>query len=233
MEEVCVKIIDGVYLGSYKTAMSLTTIQANKISHILCVGNEMENINKSNNQLSFMKLEVEDTEEENILFNFSNTFAFIEEGRTKSGVLIHCYGGISRSPTITMAYLMKKFNYPFDEAYNKVLMLKSDINPNPGFLEKLQNFEKIVNKPVENYYKCGVCRKTLFDDSNIDYLHEYTPKTNYSYKRFKKSFVNTNECSSYFLNNLDFINPNNEKGGKIMCPTPNVIFKLIYSVKIK
>lgn len=69
----------------------------------------------------------------------------------------------------------------------------------------------------------SICRKTLFDDSNIDLDHEFTPKKNYSYKRYKKSFVNTNECTSYFLNHFDNINMNDEKGGKISCPNAHVI----------
>lgn len=229
MEEICVKIVDGVYLGSYKTSMSRTTLSARNISHILCVGSEMENILRED--YKFMKLDVTDTEDENILFNFESVFNFIEDGKSQGGVLIHCYGGISRSPTIVIAYLMKKNMISFEQAFNTVKELKSDINPNEGFLQKLQIFEKIVNKPIEFYYKCSMCRKTLFDDSNIDFIHEFSPQTKFSYKRYKKSFVNNQQgCSSFFLNSLAFLNT--DLGGKIMCPGKNVYF--IYdSAKIK
>jgi hypothetical protein len=43
MEEVCIKITDGVFIGNYKTSMSKTTLSNNNITHILCVGHEMEN----------------------------------------------------------------------------------------------------------------------------------------------------------------------------------------------
>lgn len=220
MEEICVKILDGVYIGSYKTAMSKTTLTSNGITHILCVGTEMENIYKADYR--FMKLDVSDTEDENILFNFDSIFSFIEDGRETGGILIHCYGGISRSPTITIAYLIKKMKMTFEDAFNMVKAIKSDINPNEGFIEKLQTFEKIANREVENVYKCSICRKTLFDDSNIDFQHIHTPKKNYSYKRYKKSFVNTNDCTSYFLNSANFVDMTDEVGGKIMCPGKNV-----------
>ena len=221
MEEICVKIIDGVFLGSYKTSMSKTTLSANNISYVLCVGNEMETIFKDG--YKYMKLDVTDTEDENILFNFESVYNFIEEGKSQGGVLIHCYGGISRSPTIAIAYLMKKYQMTFEQAFNTVKELKSDINPNDGFIQKLQIFEKLLNKPIEFYYKCSVCRKTLFDDSNIDFIHEFSPQSKFSYKRYKKSFVNKDEgCSSFFLNSLSFLNT--DFGGKIMCPGKNVIY---------
>jgi hypothetical protein len=222
MEEICVKIIDGVYLGTYKTAMSKTTLANNKICHVLCVGAEMENIFK--NDYNFMKLDVSDAEDENILFNFDAVYSFIEEGREKSGILIHCYGGISRSPTITIAYLIKKLNINLEEAVKFLRSLKPDINPNNGFMERLETFEKNHNRVIEYVYKCSICRKTLFDDSNIDFEHEFSPKKNYSYKRYKKSFVSTDQCASYFLNSLSFLNMNNEIGEKIMCPHKNVNF---------
>jgi protein-tyrosine phosphatase len=226
MEEICVKVLEKLYIGSYKTAMSKTTLKSNKITHILCVGNEMENLHKPN-EFKFMKLQVDDSEDENILFNFESVFNFIEEGREKGGVLIHCYGGISRSPTITAAYIMKKYNKSYEETLKMLTELKPDINPNEGFRNKLEFFEKIVNKPIENFYKCSICRKTLFDDSNIDLEHEFTPKKNYSYKRFKKSFVNTNDCAAYFLNSLSFVDSTNEYGEKLNCPNKNVR-KLIF-----
>jgi protein-tyrosine phosphatase len=184
MEEICIKILDNIYIGTYKTSMSKTTLNNNNIKSILCVGNDMQNIFA--NEYNYMKLEIEDRIDENILFNFEGVYSFIEESLTKGGILIHCRGGISRSPTIILAYLMKKNKIPFEEAYKYLYELKSDINPNEGFLEQLKLFEKQVNKIVENVYKCNICRKTIFDDSFIDLTHEFTPKTNYSYKRYKK-----------------------------------------------
>ena len=79
----------------------------------------------------------------------------------------------------------------------------------------------ILKKPKIKF-KCSICRKNLFDDTSLNLEHEFTPKKNYSYKRYKKSFVNTNECSSYFLDHASFVNLDDEIGGKINCPHPNV-----------
>lgn len=152
MEEICVKIIDGLYLGNYKTSMSKTTLTNKNISHILCVGHEMAKFVDDNYQ--YMKLEVEDDEDEDILTNFDDTFNFIEEGINKGGVLVHCFGGISRSSTIIIAYLIKKNKMSYLQAYEIVKTLKSDIKPNEGFVEKLKIFDKVTNRTVEFIYKC-------------------------------------------------------------------------------
>lgn len=159
MEEICVKILDGLYIGTYKTSMSKTTLNSNSITHILCIGHEMESILKDVKKIliqdyKFMKIEVEDIEDENILFNFNSIYDFIEEGLLNGRVLVHCYGGISRSPTIVIAYLIRKNKLSFEDAFNFVKNLKPDINPNEGFMMKLKLFDKTENKVIDNVYKC-------------------------------------------------------------------------------
>ena len=45
--------------------------------------------------------------------------------------------GVSRSPTIVIAYLIKKFNMSFNTAYRIVLQHRSIIKPNYGFRRQL------------------------------------------------------------------------------------------------
>ncbi|RTG81648.1 uncharacterized protein DC041_0001868 [Schistosoma bovis] len=51
----------------------------------------------------------------NDCFNFLNIVK-----QTKGCCFIHCEAGISRSPSIIIAYLMKFYNYSYDNAYNLV-----------------------------------------------------------------------------------------------------------------
>ncbi len=218
--EICVKITDKIYLGNYKTSISKVTLNHHKITHILCVANEIKPL--FIDSYNTMKLDVTDTEDEDILSQFDSVINFIDSAIENGSILIHCYGGISRSPTIIIAYLIKKHNKTFEHAFNLLKELKPDIEPNEGFIEKLKLLDKMNNRLLEFTYKCTVCRRTLFDDTDINFQHEYTPKKNYSYKRFKKSFVNTSECSSYFLNTLEFLDTEDDIGGKINCPGKNV-----------
>jgi hypothetical protein len=85
MEELCIKILDGLFIGDYKTSMSKTTLGNNNITSILCVGNDMQNIFES--EFNYLRMEVEDVDNENILFNFDNVYNFIEEGRKRGGIV--------------------------------------------------------------------------------------------------------------------------------------------------
>lgn len=68
---------------------------------------------------------------------------FSDEGRSKEeGVLVHCLAGISRSVTITMAYLMFKMGLSLNEAYDLVRSRKSNISPNFHFMGQLLDFER-------------------------------------------------------------------------------------------
>lgn len=72
-----------------------------------------------------------------------NFFLFADEARSnQKGVLVHCLAGVSRSVTITVAYLMYKMSLSLNDAFNLVRSRKSNIAPNFHFMEQLYNFER-------------------------------------------------------------------------------------------
>lgn len=75
---------------------------------------------------------------------------FIESGKRENGkVLIHCEKGISRSSTITIAYLIWKKKMTQQNAFTLVKKRRSIIDPNFGFLVQLANFYKRLYAPDE------------------------------------------------------------------------------------
>ena len=74
---------------------------------------------------------------------FDEAFGFIDLARaSRSGVLIHCHAGVSRSPTIAVAYLMKRYPVAMAEAYKFVKARRSIISPNLNFMGQLYEYEQ-------------------------------------------------------------------------------------------
>lgn len=82
---------------------------------------------------------------------FDDSFEFIEHTETR--ILIQCNKGHSRSPTLVIAYLMKKFEISYSIAYKYVKLKRPYIRPNREFLNQLRKYETKLNNhanPVGN-----------------------------------------------------------------------------------
>lgn len=64
--------------------------------------------------------------------------------RTGGKILVHCEAGISRSPTICMAYLMKTKKLCLEEAFDYIKQRRSLISPNFGFMGQLLQYESEI-----------------------------------------------------------------------------------------
>lgn len=66
-----------------------------------------------------------------------------EEARSNNAaVLVHCLAGVSRSVTVTLAYLMKTRTLSLNDAFTLVRDRKPDVAPNFHFMEQLHSFER-------------------------------------------------------------------------------------------
>ncbi|ESO11289.1 hypothetical protein HELRODRAFT_91497, partial [Helobdella robusta] len=65
-----------------------------------------------------------------------------ESTRQSGGkVLVHCQAGVSRSPTICLAYLIRVFRLNLDSAFTFLKSRRPIINPNLNFMTQLVEFE--------------------------------------------------------------------------------------------
>ena len=162
-KETIILVVEKLFLGNLEAAKNTELLKSFGVTHILCVGKELEPNQVSlifNNHKNFvtLKINVLDDCSENILIGFEKIYEFIEDGMREGNVFIHCRGGHSRSPSITIAFLMKKYSWKFLKAYQYLKEKKKDITPNSGFIEFLKSSdviieEKIKQTKITEYYK--------------------------------------------------------------------------------
>ena len=67
-----------------------------------------------------------------------------------TNILVHCSAGISRSPTLVLAYMIKRHHLTLDEAFDKMRQLRPIVDPNVSFILQLRDWEKSLLTSTES-----------------------------------------------------------------------------------
>jgi protein-tyrosine phosphatase len=133
-----IKIIDNLYLGNF-TAAIYDNLKKNNIAAVVCLSNDSHLYPKE------VKLFHIDDISDNLdpdsfdIEKLQNAISFIEQEINKHhAVLVHCMAGISRSPTVIIAYLIKAKGCTVSEACNFVKSKANHINPT--FMDLLEQY---------------------------------------------------------------------------------------------
>lgn len=150
-----VQIVPFLFLGNEENSLDLDSLERHNIRYVLNVTHNLANAFEGHG-LKYMKIPIEDHWSQNLASFFPQAIAFIDEARQKRvGVLVHCLAGVSRSVTVTLAYLMQKHKLPLNEAYDLVKKRKANIAPNFNFLGQLLDFEQLLD--LRPQPQCGCC----------------------------------------------------------------------------
>lgn len=88
---------------------------------------------------NYQQLIVSDSNLQNLIQYFPSTSEYIRNVLANNGkVVVCCNGGMSRSPTFVIAYVMETFNIDASQAYHFVQSKRLCINPNDGFKSQLK-----------------------------------------------------------------------------------------------
>mmetsp|Transcript_89217 Transcript_89217/g.133749 ORF Transcript_89217/g.133749 Transcript_89217/m.133749 type:complete len:375 (+) Transcript_89217:15-1139(+) len=109
------------------------------VKHIINVSN----IDRTREGFKCTFIFANDDQNETISRLFHQVANLIEESEKKgAGVFIHCQRGLSRSPTLIMAYLMIKKNFSLREAFELVRQKRPNIGPRSNFMTELCKLER-------------------------------------------------------------------------------------------
>ncbi|XP_041711868.1 dual specificity protein phosphatase 7 [Coregonus clupeaformis] len=140
-----VQILPYLYLGCAKDSTNLDVLGQHNIKYILNVTPNLPNMFEHDGLFTYKQIPISDHWSQNLSQFFPEAISFIDEARSKQcGVLVHCLAGISRSVTVTVAYLMQRLNLSLNDAYDFVKRKKSNISPNFNFMGQLLDFERTL-----------------------------------------------------------------------------------------
>jgi len=133
-------VVDSVlYQGRGDQARNEVIMTTLGITHVV---NISEHSNTFPQKIKYLRLPLDDMVSTNLAQHFHETCQFITDALDNHGrVLVHCNLGISRSSTITLAYLMKSRKWSLLHAYKFLKGIRIAASPNSGFLRQLSDWE--------------------------------------------------------------------------------------------
>lgn len=138
MHLVCKEL--NLWLSGMIPANNVQLLKQNNIKYVLSLGVTVENQDPS---IEYLHLGLPDHPTFNMLTSLPECFFFMDQAtKNGDGLLVHCHLGQSRSPTVTLSYMMHKLQLDLDEAWYRVESQRRSIWPNIGFKIQLRCYER-------------------------------------------------------------------------------------------
>ncbi|GBP92245.1 Dual specificity protein phosphatase 9 [Eumeta japonica] len=139
-----VEILPNLFLGNSTNSEDCDALARHNIKYVLNVTPDLPNTFESaGGGIHYLKIPIADHWSQNLAVHFPQAIRFIDEAMSaRVGVLVHCVAGVSRSVTVTLAYLMQRHRLSLCDAFELVRARKTDIAPNFHFMRQLHSFER-------------------------------------------------------------------------------------------
>ncbi|XP_014242686.1 dual specificity protein phosphatase 10 isoform X2 [Cimex lectularius] len=143
------RVLPFLYVGNARDARDIQLMKDLGVTKVLNV-TQAGVPSQEASGIAYRQLPASDSTQQNIKQYFEEAFSFIEDARKSNGsVLVHCQAGVSRSPTIAIAYIMKHRGVSMVEAYKLVKTARSIISPNLNFMGQLLELEQCLRSEVK------------------------------------------------------------------------------------
>lgn len=130
-----------LYLGGAELCMDAEKMEEMGITYILNATRKCPNFFES--KFMYMRAPLRDITTSRVgmeMFLLTSEFLTTAK-REQKGVLVHCEQGISRSPTLVIAFLMKSEGYSLIDALSVCRQSRKQVSPNIAFMQELSLLE--------------------------------------------------------------------------------------------
>ncbi|CAL1534021.1 unnamed protein product [Lymnaea stagnalis] len=142
------QVLPFLYLGNERDAKDLSRLKSLNISYVLNVTSHVPQYYDEEG-IRYKRIPASDNAQQNLKQYFEEAIEYIDDARQNNAkILIHCHAGVSRSATITIAYLLKHTRMAMADAYKFVKGKRAIISPNFNFMGQLLEFEQDLNEGV-------------------------------------------------------------------------------------
>jgi dual specificity MAP kinase phosphatase len=148
---VASEILPYLLIGNQRDAANRERLTELGVTHILNVTSQLP-LHFESDGIACKRLAASDSGSQNLKQYFAEAIEFIDDAREANGrVLVHCQAGVSRSPTIVIAYLMARNHQNLCEAFSFVKDRRSIVAPNLNFMGQLLEFDQ------QSVQRSGLC----------------------------------------------------------------------------
>lgn len=136
------EILGNLFLGSAKASRSSDLLTSNGITHIVNIAGRQH----FPGQFIYKRVHFEDVEDFDEVEKLRDIFSWLDEvtSDTKCKVFVQCMGGISRSASVVIGYLVWSKKFKLDEANAFVKSRRPQIRPRQ--LDAIKKIEMEVNQ---------------------------------------------------------------------------------------
>ena len=133
------QITDNVFLSDCSVSFNHKKINELGITHMLVIGDTLKIHDED--KYSVLHIKIDDTADAKLKPHYDECYNFIADNKT----LVYCVNGISRSATVVVSYLMKKYKISAKNAIEHVKLYRPIICVEDHFLKELQRLECEMN----------------------------------------------------------------------------------------
>ena len=134
----CSEIIPGLlYLGSSRASKDRAGLERLNVRHIVSAAGKEH----FKGTFEYSRVHFADSNDGELARALDTVIAVVsaaEQGGT--AVLVHCSGGVSRSPALVIGYLMHRRGWEYDDAHDYVKQRRKGIRVRPHFITQLHEY---------------------------------------------------------------------------------------------